>query len=105
VNIQSGDNATQLSDIDRSEIVTTNEKANPRSEVNLYILKCEVVVIILQWFITFVKRDEYHIRNRAFASFVCYDNRPQAADSVLSKRDNTSIWRIRRVPGANAYYT
>lgn len=36
-NVQTGDHATQLSDTDRLEIVTINEKDNRRSQVNQYI--------------------------------------------------------------------
>ena len=34
VNVQTGDNAAQISDIDRLEIVTTNEKGCRHSQVN-----------------------------------------------------------------------
>jgi hypothetical protein len=47
MNVQTGDNATQLGDIDRSESVTTNEKADHGSQVNLCILEFEVFLIIL----------------------------------------------------------
>jgi hypothetical protein len=107
VNVQTGDYATQLSNIDRLEVVTTNEKCNRHSQVNTQLLKLAVPSELntLQWFLTSVKRDEYKIHNREFRSFACYDNRPQATDSVLTKRDVASVWRIRPIPGPNAYYT
>ena len=58
-----------------------------------------------QWSINYVKRDEYRISDLEFGSFACYDNRPQATDPVLSKRDDTSVWKIRPVLGSNHYYT
>ena len=33
VNVQTGDNAATLDDVDRSEVVTTNEKSNRHSKV------------------------------------------------------------------------
>ena len=39
VNVQTGDNAAQISDIDRLEIVTTNEKGCRHSQVSPCVFK------------------------------------------------------------------
>ena len=60
--------------------------------------------MILQWAITHLERDKYHIENRRLGSFASYDNRPVVGDQVLGKWNKASaVWNIRPVNAPGAY--
>ena len=107
-NVQTGDYATLFSDADRCEMVNTNDNTHPGSQVKNFPFHSSSTFTSFdakKWIITHLKRDEYKIRNSTFASFACFDNRPEVGDRILGKWDQPSTWRVRPTPGPKVCFT
>ena len=108
-NVHTGAYAALLDDNDRSELVgvTLNlmERPHRGAEVNICgtFWKIRIQVLIPQWWITHMARDQYTIQNANFTSFAGYDSRPTVDSTILGKWQVVSVWQIRSTPTPGVY--